>query len=272
MNALKRKSTAETLETARAVLADIDVTLNELSLRRNAALVSSNDDAQVAVIDKLIEAARRAAKAQTDRIALLDEQAADEEAERRAKEKAAQIDRVEAILRDRDAVGAELQAAIAKADELFRRTIDLSKQADHAWPFPTSDRVPSMLIAGAILVALQHEIYRVGGRPLLCGGQDTAAATEHSFPGGKSPSHQLTGFPSKIPALIDVLAAGSAHARAIMRGDRAPSPPRAEQLERTPSEINLAALLSEQNRLSSDTSAEGERNYQAVCAKIAALQ
>lgn len=267
-----RKSATENLEAARAVLAETNAKLDDLGQRRNAALVASTDDAQVAAIDKMVEELRRTAKIQSDRIVLLGQQAAQEEAERQAKEKAEQIERVEALLSERDAVGAELAAAIAKADELFRKTIELSKAADAAWPFPTADRIPCLLLSGSILVALQHEIYRVGARPLLYGGQDRERGTELSLPGGKSPSHELTGVPSKIPPLVEVLKAGSAHASAIMRGARAPTPPRAEQLERTPTQTRLAALLAEQNRLGTDDSPEGEQRYQAVISEIATLQ
>ena len=100
---------------------------------------------------------------------------------------------------------------------------------------------------------------------------DDALKTEMAFPGGKSPRLEWVGTPEKIPPFVDTLKAGSAHASAIMRGDRAPTPPTAQQIERTPAESSLAALLVEQNRLSRDISEEGEAQYQAVCARITAL-
>ncbi len=273
MTAIKasRKTVTENLDVARAALAETNAKLQETSQQRNVALLA-DDDAKVLAIDKQIEELRRIARTHHDRVALLEEQAAQEAAERQARRKAEQIERVEAKLAERDAAGAELADAISKADELFRKTIRLSKEADAGFPFPTSDRVPCLLLTGSILVALQHEIYRVGARPLLFGGQDQERGAEMSFPGGKSPRLEWAGFPAKIPPLVDALRAGSAHASAIMRGARAPMPPTAQRVERTPSETQLAALLAEQSRLSTDISPEGELRYQAVLAEIVALQ
>jgi hypothetical protein len=270
-----RKSTKENLDKARAALAESAATLEQLGKRRNEVLLASDDEAEVLAIDKQIEELRRTAKSQSDRIDLLQQQHAQEEAERKAKQKSELIDRVEAKLAERDAAGAELQAAIANADELFRKTIALSKECDSAWPFPTSDRSPCLLMPGSILSALQHEIYRVGSRPLLFGGQDAALGTEASFPGGKSPRLEWAGLPEKIPPLVDVLKQASHYASDIMHARRTPTPPQAPlgaPPERTPAEIRLSELLQEQARLSADISPEGEQRYQAVVADIAALQ
>jgi hypothetical protein len=267
-----RKSTKESLDKARAALAESTAKLEELGNRRNTALLSSDDDAQVLALDKQIEELRRTAKSQNDRIGLLEQQHAQEEAERQAHRKAELIDRVEAKLAERDAAGAELQATIAQADELFRKVVALSREADAAWPFPTSDRPTCLLMPGSVLIALQHELYRVGARPLLYGGQDAAREAEVSFPGGKSPRLEFVGLPAKIQPLMDALKAASSYASEIMRGRRAPSPPQAQQVERTPSQTQLAALLAEQSRLSADISPEGEQRYQAVIAEIATLQ
>jgi hypothetical protein len=293
-----KKSPANRLEAARRDHVEANNQIGALEAERNLALLADKD-AEAARLDGELEALRRLARGYRDKIGLLEAEAERSEAERRVKEHASLIGRIEKKLAERDAAGAELQVAITKCDELFRCMVELSRAVDAAWPWPASDRPPLLLPSGAIRAAIEHELFRVGARPMLLGGQDQDGAGLN-FPGGRCPKLEWTGIPDHIPALTAVLREASQHASRLMRSGKgtashdfaAPvvvvakptngatahpatppastSPPPADN--RTPAQARLAALLQKQAELASDDTPAGEAAYRAVVAEIASIQ
>jgi hypothetical protein len=209
-----KKSPANRLEQTRRDSAEADCKIGALEAERNAALLADRD-AEAAKLDAELETLRRLARGFRDKIGLLEAEAERQEAAWRVKEHANLIGRIEKKLAERDAAGAELQAAITKCDELFRKMIQLGRAIDAAWNWQPHDRPACLLPGGAVLTALQHEVYRVGARPRLLGGQDGTDALD--FPGGACPRIEWRGLPDRITPLVDVLKAASATASAIMR-------------------------------------------------------
>jgi hypothetical protein len=103
--------------------------------------------------------------------------------ERRAKEQAALIDRIEQRLAKRDGLVVELQTAVARCDELFVAITELGKEIDAAWGWHNADRLTLLLPGVAVARAIQHELYRIAGRAHPLGGQ--AAPELQSFPGAR---------------------------------------------------------------------------------------
>jgi hypothetical protein len=279
------RSATNRLEQARADHASANAKLNELETARAAALLADEDGKAVA-LDAEIEQQQRLVRGFHDKIGLLEGEAAKEANERRVREHAALIGRIEKKLAERDAAGAELADAIKKADQAFRRMIDAGQAAIAAWPWASHDVHPCMLSPGSITTAIQHELYRVGGRPQLLGGQIEKPGAGVHFPGGRSPSIQLAGLPERIKPLRDVLHESSALASRIMRTGKstshievvaapasvpvstnggAPAP-------RPDAELRLGQLLKEQARLSEDVSPQGEAEYHRVVSEIAKVQ
>jgi hypothetical protein len=228
---------------------------------------------------------RRLERGHEDKIRLLEIEADREANERRVKEKLGLIERVEKKLSERDAVAAELQAAIEQADKCFRRMITLARDCRAAWPWAAHDLPPALLGEAAIVDALRHEIFRSGARPLLGGGQDKPGAGL-SFPGGQAPRLELVGMPDRVTPLADVAREATALASEIMRSgkstggatvvagfvDGVPPALMKEPPPLSPQQQQLAQLLAEQERLANDFTPAGEAAYDAVVKKISALQ
>jgi len=140
-------------------------------------------------------------------------------ADRVAKERTAkQIERIEALAAERDATGAELAVAVKILDETFRKLLALGREITAAWPLGTHDGSSCILTPGSITRALQHEIFRVGSRPRMLGGQDEPDALTH-LPGGMSPTLEFINAPNKVVPLVDVLTQASRHLSEILRGE-----------------------------------------------------
>jgi hypothetical protein len=74
-----------------------------------------------------------------------------------------------------------------------------------------------MLIGeAAIVAAVKHELFRVGARPALGGGQDKPGSTI-SFPGGVAPRIELVGLPGSVAPLGEIARGSTALASQIMR-------------------------------------------------------
>jgi hypothetical protein len=206
------------------------------------------------------------------RLALVsaEEKARQAEVERVAKERAGQIARVEKRLADRDAAGAELIAAIAKATAAFRKMTELGQAIAAAWNWPAHDQPPILLTPDSLLHALRHELFRVGGL---------------GFPGAKAPRLELLGLREQVPPLSAVLSEARGLAVQIMKTGRStsgrtipaavtdgvPAALRANPPPLTEAESRLSKLLLEQSRLAADVSPEGEAKYLEVVRQIAEI-
>jgi hypothetical protein len=293
-------SAASRIEAAQAALEETNRKLAELNEQRNAALLRDDNGAAVAFGIELANL-RLAARADEDKIGLLREAAAREEQARRAKEKEALIGKIEKLLAGRDAAGRELADAVAAADRAFRKLIDIGVEVQNMWSWPASD-VPAILLSpAAIAHALSGEMYRIGARPKVGGGQVEPHGVHAGvdFPGSRVPRFELTHLPEKIPPLTAVLQQASAHASNIMRGVRpsaevevphvaarheeqirggaaqvgssAPAPPdNGNAVPLTTAQERLAGLLKRQAELAEDPAHESE--YFDAVAAVAVAQ
>jgi hypothetical protein len=292
----QRKTGAMTLEQARTSLAEVDAGLAKLGGDREAALIAGADDEAIAKIDERIEGQQRVRRTNADRVSLMQKEADRLAAEKVAREKAAHIERVEAVLAERDAAASDLQKHLVNAEKAFREVDRLNQAVRAAWPFGINDLPAILCTPGALLLATQAFLYKVGARPALLGGQETPGGTL-SFPGGRCPRFEDAHQQHKLPDLADVFADASKHAAAIMHGrrdspvpahlvavaeaasakigdvpqsDRAAAAP-AQAIERTPAQIELVQLLNEQHRLAMSDRPEDEDLYHRNGARIAQL-
>jgi hypothetical protein len=214
-------SAADRLKAAQAALEEVNRKLAELNEKRNAALLA---DDNAAAIDFGIETAnlKLSARAYEDKIRLLQQAAAEQERSRREREREGVIKRIEDKLEQRNQAGAELADAVAAADRAFRKLIDVGFEVQSLWSWPPSDLPACLFSHAAITHALTHEMYRIGARPMLGGGQVEPAGFHAGihFPGARVPRFELTHLPERIPPLTAVLQQATAHASAIMRGKR----------------------------------------------------
>jgi hypothetical protein len=253
------KNASNRLATAEAALEAAIGQLNELAGQRDTALLKDDDQAASALLVE-IEQQRRIVVGHQDKIRLLKAEAEREANERRVREKAALIGRIEKKTTERNNVAAELQDLIPQANRLMRRILTLNKEIDAAWPWPGGDRHSIMVLRETITNAIAHELYRVTAIPVRGGGQDEPDAGLR-FPGARPPTMAIMGLPSAIPPLVDVLRNAGEHASNIMRGKvSAPAPAAAvvtnggasiPDRPQTPAEAKLVLLLEAQSRLAS---------------------
>ena len=281
------KKKAETrLAEARAALADTSRQIGELEAQRNAALLA-DDDPTAAKLYAELETLRGLARGHTDKVALLEAEAAREEVEAIAKRRGDVVARFEKKLQVADAKADELQATMAKAEQLFREIITLRTDARAAWPLGDSHANAvagtaegAALSGAAVKRLLSWHLYRIGARPFL--GGRPGEIVEETFPGAVCPRNEVRGRPLDITPFADALRAASKFAVDMMKGKldplaalppptstidetASPGPVRSDQQER------LAALLKEQARLAEDMTPAGEAAYQEVVKQIAAL-
>jgi hypothetical protein len=263
------KTAAKRLETTQAALEVANGQIAELESKRSVALLK--DDYRSA--EKLlaeIEQQRRFVRGYTDQLALLRAEAEREENDRRVKERATEIERIEVLAAERDEVGKELAAAVKILDEAFRKLIALAREITDALPLGTYDPAACLLSPGSITRALQHELHRCS-RPRLLGGMDGPEAGV-SLPGALSPSIELINAPDRVTPLVEVLAAASRHLSQSMRTGKAAVPTSGTQVQQrvlTAAETKLADLHRRQAELAERPDADAE--YDAIVKEIAKI-
>lgn len=274
------KSAATRLEEALEAAEAGKRKLAELHASRNRALLA-DDDVTAMKLAAEIDIQGQSVRSITDKIELLKAEAEKEAAERRAKERAALIERIETKLKQRDEIGRELGETIQKADGLFRKLFEVAKEIRAAWPWAHHDFMPALLAETTIVRAVESEMYRLGARPALLGGATRQGPP--SFPGGRSPAIELALQPDKITPLVEALREASRFGSEIMRHGKASGvvpvtmvslPPQAggEPRERTDAEQRLADLLKKQIELAEDVSPRGDELYAENLAEIVKVQ
>jgi hypothetical protein len=198
-------SAAVRLDAARSELAATEKQIGEVEKARvNAILGDENDTARK--LDVQLENLQRDGRIQHDRVRLLEAEVAKEEDEKRVRENAARIERIEKMARDeRSAAVAAFTDGITKADKALRSLIAAGRSLQAAHNFLPHDTLACLLAPSTIVVALQHEMFRIGGRARLYGGMDPPHADLTNFPGSKSPTLQLLGSPELVKPLASVL-------------------------------------------------------------------
>jgi hypothetical protein len=292
---MAKKNADAILSEARQELININARLSDGAARRDKLLLFFGDEKALDAIEVELANLRKAHERQADRIKLLEQEAAREEAEAVAKKRADLVARFEKKLQMADAAADELQVTLAKAEQLFRTIIKHREDARAAWPLGDSHTNAIVgtaegcaLSGAAVKRLLSFHLYKIGARPFL--GGRPGEIVEETFPGAVCPRNEWRGIPEKITSFADALRAASKYAVDMMRGKLDPlaALPTAdtEQPEpiapsgngrtpgpvRTPDQERLAQLLREQARLSEDITPAGEAAYQEVVKQITALQ
>jgi hypothetical protein len=299
------KSAATRLAAEQAAQESAARRIAEAHTQRNAAL-DADEDSRAAELLAEIRQLELIATGHTDKIRRLQEAAEREATEEQARRHAAHIKRVEKKLTELREHGTELALAVATGEAKFREMIDTIGEIQTMWPFQAHNLVAAFLTPGRIVEILQYELYRIGARPMLLGGQREGPQAGLNYPGGKDPRIELMGQPNLIEPFTSVLERGTKLASEIMRTGRstanvngAPAPvaavPPAVEIpaapaaasqpngnpfdasgaavrERTPSEERLGSLLAEMARLADDISPEGEAKYLRIQEEVAAVQ
>jgi hypothetical protein len=266
------------LEVARATLAEIQQKIAELQGKRRVRLVAGDPAAVIGKLDDELAALRKAAQVETDRIALLEEEARKAEVEAVVRRRAGLINRFEKKLQAADAVAVELEASIAKTTELFHKVIAMREEARVALPASNSHIDASAgamegaaMSGAAVRGLLCHEFYRVSARPLK--GGIPGERTVPSLPGSVCPRIEWQLQPEKIQPLATALRQASQFAVSLMKNEvdpqallqtEAPAPAPSQP---TTAESKLSQLLKLQMQLAADPSREAE--YMAVVDQIA---
>jgi hypothetical protein len=205
------------IEQARTALAETDQKLAERGAKRSAALLTSDDDNAILVLDKEIDELARLGRVHRARIEALESEVKKEAAAQIVKRKAALIDRIEAKIDKRDEICAKLQAALGEAVKLYNELIQAGAEIAVAVPWNNSDLNAAVFISDEIKRLTMHELCRVGSGQLLHGG----AFHRPSFPGGLNPKLDWLHCPERIPPLVDAIAAASALAKRALRSGQA---------------------------------------------------
>jgi hypothetical protein len=275
---------ASRIEIAQAALEETNRRLAELNEKRGVALLK-DDDLTAIRLGGEIDALQQAVKTHEDKIRLLKGAAEKEATERRVREREDVIKRIEKKLSERDAAGKELADAVAAADQAYRKLIDIGATAQSEWSWPPSDVQACLFSAPAITHALTAELYRVGGRPRVGGGQVEPHGIHAgvNFPGARVSRFEWTNLPERIPTLTDVLKQATEHASGIMRGKRPSAQVDGAVSAPVPAaSVNTALLTTTQQRLSEllllqakaaeDVTPAGEAEYARVVSEIAKVQ
>jgi hypothetical protein len=276
-------TTATKLTKAREALAELEHKITELTTARDRRLLDGDAAAAVAKVEDEIAAAQRAARTETDRIALLITALAAEEQEALAKRRAHLRDRFAKRMAEADVVADDVQKTVALLVQQFRRLVTLRETARAAWPLADSSSNAAAgahdgaaLSGAAVKFLLAAEFFRQSADPFMGGAP--GEVRKQSLPGSQCPDLRFQLQPERLVSFSDVLKRASAFAvsqmstvldplRAMPGAAIAPQ----EGSPRTDAERELAALLRDQAAASTDTSEAGERRYMEIVAKIAAL-
>jgi hypothetical protein len=277
-----------TLAETQAALATTEQQIAEAAKHRNGALLAG-DDAAIDALDGELAKLRTAAGRHRERVKLLETQEAERQNERRVAERASLTERIERTLAPRcDLLAAEFTAGVLQADGAMRKMFQINRQARAAWNFGPADVLACLLYDGAIVSVLRHEIFRIGRRPRLGGGQDRSDGDYVDFPGGQPPELGLIDLPGKVRPLAEVMHEANTHVSTLMRSGKgvpdsalvvsATTSPAsvanggdAGEPQRTPAQIELAKLLEKQSVLaavSSPTPAQ-DQEYASIVVEIA---
>ena len=219
---MAKKAATTLLSEAQQELLETNAKLSDTGRRRDQLLLAG-DERGLDAIETELAGLQKAAVRQADRIRLLEEQARQEEAAAVVKRRGDLVVRFEKKLQMADAKADELQATLAKAEQLFREIITLRTDARAAWPIGDSHANAvagtaegAALSGAAVKKLLSWHLWRIGSRPFL--GGRPGEIVEESFPGAVCPRNEVRGRPLDITPFADALRAASKYAVDMMRG------------------------------------------------------
>jgi hypothetical protein len=278
-------SATDRISAAQSALEQANARLAELHERRNAALLRDDNGAAVALGIEITNL-KLEARASEDKISLLREKAAEEERARKAEEREALIEKIEAKIKQRDKVMEEVATAIKQLATASERAMDLNRDIIAAWSWAPHDLPAALLTPPSILAAISHESFRVSYHPRRYGGVDTDVLAGFGLPGARAPTLQLLEDPSRVRPMVDVVRDASEFARQFLRTGKGSAAHAASEgvPHQTVADVapgattngaetpvqRLAALLKQQAELAEDPTREAE--YQSVVAAIAQAQ
>jgi hypothetical protein len=271
----QRNGSGNSLDRAKAALAETQARLAALATKRNAELLRGTD-ASVALVDGEIEVVQRLLRTHTDRVKLLEVEAEQAAVAKRAKEKSDLIGRIETKLAERDKIAAELAKCVKAADEAFVKLLAVNRTILAAWPWSGGDVGAAMLGDAATLAVLRNEIFRVAGRVPPGGGMPPDPRGP-SYPGAQCEQLEFIMLPERTKPMTEKFAEATAAATAIMRGGRTTAAvPELDanglpKVERTPKQIELSRLLQRQLELAELDGEEADREYGEIGRQIAEL-
>jgi hypothetical protein len=276
--ARKPQAAADRIESTQAALEAANRQLAELTERRNQCLLKDEDTAAAIDLGIKIANLKNAARAHEDRIQLLREQAAEEERARKAKDREANISKIEAKIDLRDKAMDDVAAAIKQLATASEKAISLGREVISSWTWAAHDQPAALLTPTSIMTAIAHESYRVSYRARKYGGQDAPSAGQ-MLPGARSPRLEWAEAPERVRPMLDVVREASSFAKEFLRTGKgsagvevAVAMPVINGGPRTEAEQKLASLLRRQVELSEDMSLQGEREYERVVEQIAKVQ
>ena len=192
-----------------------------LEAERNVGLLG-DDDKRAAKLFAELESLRAVAAGHADKIKLLEAEVERERAANVVRRHKVLIDRFQKTLGEADEAAAKAAEHFAAGWEAISKAIDLRERARAAFAVRSSHARAAAeavdgaaLGAAAVIVLLEHYLYRLSAKPLL-GGVPGARTRPHL---GKSPSIEFTLMPHKIVPLVDKLKAASAFAVATLKAE-----------------------------------------------------
>ena len=216
------KKAAMVIREVEAELADTAARIEQLRLKREAALLADDSNA-LDVIETTQGRLEKAAGRAHERLRLLQQQVAEEERRGRPKRRQALRERFAKKLAESDAAAEELQQTVARAVVLFRKIIDIRETARAAWPISdahfnaAAGALEGAALSGsAVKALLAFEFFRASANP-ICSGVP-GERRQQSLPGAVSPRVDQQLNPSAIKPFADAL-------RKHLRSRSRPCPP-----------------------------------------------
>jgi hypothetical protein len=142
--ASRKQSASARLDAARSQLAATEQRIGEVEKARADAILADADDS-ARKLDIELEALRRDSRIQHDRVGLLETEAAKEAEEKRLREQAALIRRIEVKIEQRDKVMGEVADAIQQLAAASERAMKLGREVAAMWSWPAHDLPVALL-------------------------------------------------------------------------------------------------------------------------------
>jgi hypothetical protein len=265
----EKPSIATSLERSKAALKEFEAESAAITAKRNKALLEGAGAVEVQKYDREIQGNKHAAQTERDRIVLLEQAQVKERDAERLGQRMERISAVELLLQQRDAVGAELVAAIAALDSSYHKLFILAAEIRNAYAFKLIDCAPILVSETAIEQAVAAEMWRVLGRAPVTGGMPSGPENA-GFPNLKAVSFQSLGNPSIVTSFEKTLQTASQLASSIMREGKTTGA--AEPAAADGGRSRMQYLIGEQMRLAElPQNEETERLYQKVIDEMASL-
>jgi hypothetical protein len=270
-------SATDRLAAAQAALEEANRKLAELNEQRNAALLK-DDDQEAIRLGSEIDALQQAAKAHEDKVRLLREAVAEEERERRVRERKGLIKRIQDKLDRRLALARRYEVLEQERGRLWAELHEVAAGITAAWPGGGTVPAGCLLDKTSLRVQWETEAARLNSNPDRLGGMGLLHPDRPAtIPGARAGDLRLIWQPERLQSFVDAVAQANAFLLSTL-DDSAPTIPTVnganalavDAAPRSEAEQELAGLLKRQAELAEDPSRESE--YHDVVRKIVEAQ